>query len=484
MPYLCFASIALPAKESGSAGRAAAMPSSNPLDKQHRPRAYDRPWPPRYQWVFDTIPPFIRRGGRDVDNPFRRAVLFVVHGMGEQRLGETAATLRIALEDTVPTVQPVHGHAAQDFWYVPQPYIYEGHWSDYANIAATATGEWADFSEEQRRFFARVWEQRSVSAWRSVLWLVRNGTKLFVRGRGLAKLYYAYLVPLLWAIAVLMLFHSRTRVILQQFVNDARIYFEPQGDTELEIVQRIDQRVGAAFLGLLGYDWDFEPIPARNWVRIGRAQHRFDRVTWVAHSLGTVISYNVISDILHRSAGFRARAEKLPACEAIERGLGGFVTIGSPLDKISFLYGQEVLRPWPPEYLPGGALDLWRNKDGGGFWQNFHYTSDPISGPLDAFRDAAGRNLVTNYHTRGRRLWGLSHVLYWSDQLILARILRVAFGDLVSHRALRLRSPAMQRISLLLSFGFLRLAAPAVVLSLLYLAYALGNTLGKTLGLW
>lgn len=462
------------------------MAKPNPLfpDKSTRPRAYDRSSPPRYQWVFDTIPPCIRKDGQAVDNPFRRAAIFVVHGIGEQDCGETAATLRIALEDTVPAVQPVHGAPDRDFWFVPQPYIYEGHWSDYSNVAATATGEWADFSEAQKKFFARVWEKRSVSAWRSVTWLIRNGVKLLVKGQGLAKLYYAYLVPLLWGIAVLMLFHSRTRSVLQQFVNDARIYFEPQGDTEREIVQRIDQRVGAAFLGLLGYDWDFEPIPARNWIRIGRTQHKFERVTWVAHSLGTVISYNVIGDILHRSRELRADPAKQAACEAIENGLSAFVTIGSPLDKIHFLYGAEVLRPWPAEYLPGGARDLWAGDVTGGFWQNFHYTSDPIAGPLDAFRDPSRRNLVHNYHTRGWRLWGLAHVLYWSDQHILARILRVTFGDVVMDRPLRLRSPLLQRLSLLLSFGFLGLAAPAVLAGLLYALYAMALNLGKTLGLW
>ena len=90
-------------------------------DKRRRPRAYDLN-PHRYQWRFQSMPVQIRRDNKLIANPFRESALFVVHGVGEQEQGETAATLRVGIEDTVPRIQPKHSPGSIDGWIVPEPY--------------------------------------------------------------------------------------------------------------------------------------------------------------------------------------------------------------------------------------------------------------------------------------------------------------------------------------------------------------------------
>lgn len=464
---------------------------SDAPDKIHRPRAYEIN-SARYQWNFTYVPEFIRHDGKSVENPFRKAAIFVVHGIGEQESGETAAALRTTLEDVVQEIQPTYSAGSADNWIVPQPYIKEGNWAQYDDLATMAAEEWTKFTEQQKQFFLHVWFKRCHSALRCVLWLVTIGLRLIRKSKGIAQLYYLYLMPLLWMIAVFMLAQRRTRQLLTDFVNDARLYLEPKGDLEHEIVQRIDSRVGSFFLRLLGYDWNFDVVGEKvgEEKRIVELPYKFERVCWVAHSLGTVISYNVLGDILHRCLEMRKRGEeKAQISEKVENGLAGFITLGSPLDKIAFLYenprnphGNDVLRKWPVEYLPGGQYDLWkRGEKTGGFWQNFLYTSDPVSGWLDAFclptkKDESKSakkvnpiNLVKNYHTSGSMPWGIPHIVYWNDKQILSRIMLHTFqAPFVKPHELKTRSEAMQELSLFASGIFWAVAALVTVSIVIY----------------
>ena len=441
-------------------------------DKRRRPRAYDLN-PHRYQWRFQSMPVQIRRDNKLITNPFREAALSVVHGVGEQEQGETAATLRVGIEDTVPRIQPKHSPGSIDGWIVPEPYIYGGYWANYGDMATMAAAAWKEFTDEEREYFSRVWSKRAISATRSVTWLVGNSLQLIKKGRWIARLYYIYLMPMLWIIAGAMLLHRKSRKLLSNYVNDARLYLEPKGDIEQEIVQRIDRKVGERFLVLLGYDWEFNKLTEKKQFKIATSPHRFRKVTWVAHSLGSVISYNVISDILQQCLQMRkAGGDKEKASIYIENSLQSFVTLGSPLDKIAFLFGDRVLRKWPMEYLPGGKFDLWKGQDGQAraFWQNFHYTSDPVSGRLDSFHAGnPDRNLVQNLHPAGRRFWGLSHTAYWKDKHILARILHLTFGSpYVKRLPLKLRSALRQRLALAIGAFFWAVAVSVVVGLMVY----------------
>jgi hypothetical protein len=445
-------------------------------DKSSRPAAYDLR-PERYQWCFCSIPKSVRRAGVELPNPFLSSSFYVVHGIGDQGMTETAAALRLGFEDAVERIDPRNWvPGAPDNWIVPEPFCYDGFWANYMNIEEIEPTIWNRLSAREREFFPRVWRPRAESTMRTVRWTLLTANilipKSFVTGRWLATLYYLYLVPAMCVVILAMAIHPRSRKFIRSYLNDVRLYLSPYGDVEKEIVQRIDHLVGQRFLQMLGYDWHLNPLPRDQWIDISGESHRFERVTWVAHSLGSVISYNVIGDILRRCLEVRRNpARKTEDAQRVEDGLAAFVTLGSPLDKVRFLFGAaRVLRKWPVEYLPGGAHSLWsrpgRDRD---FWHNFHYNSDPVSGRLDSFRYGR-KNLVANVHPAGLRLPGLSHMNYWRDVKVLSRVMDLTFNGFVKcgKKDLKVRPRWRQHVNAALSAVFWLLILTAAAAAAIY----------------
>ena len=88
-----------------------------------------------------------------------------------------------------------------------------------------------------------------------------------------------------------------------------------------------------------------------------------------------------------------------------------FVTIGSPLDKIAFLTGNEALRPLPrlprSELLEGG--ETVPNGEGRReWWVNFYHVLDPVSGALSN-PAICGDQPPLNYHIGLWKLPGIAH---------------------------------------------------------------------------
>lgn len=421
-------------------------------DKRARPRCLDA-HPARYQWHFRAIPEYIRQQGRCIPNPFRERALYVVHGIGEQRLTETAACMRIGIEDATQDIDPQHWIAgADDNWIVPQPFIYDGFWGAYDDIEKMEPELYTQLTDGEKDFFNRVWKKRAVSPFNTFTWLLNAGRNLIQNSHGITRLYYLYLVPMIWLIVLLSCVFNRR--FISGYLNDVRLYIDPRGDMENAIVQRIDRLIAERYLHLLGISPDFTDEPQMLEVFKGQL-HQFKRIAWVAHSLGTVISYNVISDLLYKCLAI-ADDDTIQSKNArrVEASFEVFITLGSPLDKIRFLF-PDVLRDWPKEYLPGGARSLWsregRPKD---FWENFHYTSDPVSGRLGSFTytptdNPTPRQLVINWHTTGWRIPGLSHLAYWCDKGVLARVLHLSYSGLVINKKPQERSDTSQRLCLL-----------------------------------
>ena len=334
----------------------------------------------RYQWYFRDIPLLIRHSGRDILNPFRKHALYVVHGIGEQRFTETAATFRLGFEDAIQIVEPKNWtEGAADNWIVPQPFIYDGFWGDYEHMEKMDPDMWSQLTEREKSFFQRVWSKRAVSSWRTFRWFINTGWRLICNAKGAAKFYYLYLVPMLYLIVLLCLVRPLTRRFITGYLNDIRLYLDPRGDMENAIVQCIDRLVAERFLGLLGINSDF--TDSDTLLHIFKDQpHRFQHITWVSHSLGTVIRYNVIGDLLRRCMEIPPEDnERYQNARRVENSMEAFVTLGSPLDKVRFLF-PEVLRDWPQEYLPNGVRSLWgRPERPADFWENFHYTCCQIS---------------------------------------------------------------------------------------------------------
>jgi hypothetical protein len=389
-----------------------------------RARAYD----PDVQWRVDQLDP---------DDPARRSALFVVHGIGDQERVDTALALRHGLETAI---EDLHRSGLGD---VPLPYVAEGYWGDYYNFAESFPEAARTLDENERAFFSRLWTLRSHSALRAWGWFAWQGLRLLWPRPGQATKQVSLLRQVLrWftylSVAALnlitltlLLAKKKYRGVLATVLGDVRIYVEPQGNVERAIVQQIDRRVRDQFLQLLGLDADFRTLPRNRMLKVGGVPYRFDYVTWVAHSLGSVISYNVISDILHRMQDYESgvagandppevRQQRVENIGRVKQGLHRFFTLGSPLAKIAYLF-PGVLRLWPEEY----AAQIVAGRRTTNWWVNFFHIWDPVSGVVGAVESFPQ---AQSAHSRILRLPGWAHVRYWVDRKILKYILTRTYG--------------------------------------------------------
>jgi hypothetical protein len=157
---------------------------------------------------------------------------------------------------------------------------------------------------------------------------------------------------------------------------------------------------------------------------------RYDRVILAGHSLGSVIAYDTINDLLAQFNGASGPVSDrlvLPLTLAQLQKLRGLVTFGSPLDKIYYFFREQVKEnqairaqilsmlhsfrrlPSGRDYAPYEFTYAFRQLDGL-VWVNAYAPMDPVSGRFKfyALRDEDQRSF---------RYWipGLAHLSYWED---------------------------------------------------------------------
>jgi hypothetical protein len=174
------------------------------------------------------------------------------------------------------------------------------------------------------------------------------------------------------------------------------------------------------------------------------SQYVFDRVLIAAHSLGSVIAYDTINEVLNRCRASVAADPKALQPEDL-RKLCGLVTFGCPLNKIFYFFREkmppdqelrrqildllrgfrlmDVLRSYPPDAPgPGGPMSRnldprWaeaeQHLDNGFRWINAWAPADPVSGRL-AFHDLQGDANQKRFNY-GPWNFGRAHMLYWTD---------------------------------------------------------------------
>jgi len=416
-----------------------------PKDYRLRRRAYESD---AFAWHLGKVPESLRVGDVEIrPHPARNSVVFVVHGIGRQAHSETAAQLRSGFEDALVRIRewqegqnkkgrivPTTGDV-----FVPPPYIREGFWADYPDITETFPEDIKALSPNAREFFVGLWKIRILSTLTTYGWFLKQQLRLLnplviFRVGPLAYLFY-------WPLQIfsgltLTLMVLRGKQVLKDFLVDVRMYVDPRGVTERAIVQRIDYRVGEQFLKTIGLDWDFRRLDEDKRLTASGKKIEFDRIVWVAHSLGTVISYNVLSDLFHRADEIEQAARRNPgSCQDQLEGirqfrmkLKKFITMGSPLDKIAFLFGRQALSPWPAR-SHASLLSIDRQAKGKeGWWVNFYHFLDPVSGSLESdmiCEDDSPRN----HHICFWHLPGIAHMAYWTDHRPLRFILGRTFGQ-------------------------------------------------------
>lgn len=427
-----------------------------------------RAWEAEFPWRFEQLPETV--GRPPAPNAMRNAAIFVVHGIGDQAPVETAIQFRHGIEDAIEDLIEEAADAQSKtalgggagVLYVP--YVAEGYWGDYHDFEGSFAAVAGTLSPGERQFFTRLWAERSGWPSTAAWWFFRQTVKLlwprpkrktpvpagsvldgaaakkrFSPFRGIERLLISggVMVISLPALVALYLW-PRGRRVLATVLGDVRFYLEPRGVAERAAVQQIDRQVGEQFLRLLGVDWAFHDLPHKDRLRIGGRGHRFTHVTWLAHSLGTVISYNVVSDILWRmeaceqefaaaaAAGRALTAEQQERQRNVERvraGLHRFFTIGSPLGKVGYLY-PDALRPWPAKQAEKLLLDAAGKPRN--WWVNFFHIWDPVSGVAENNPECAAAQSVHKRSLLG--IPGFAHVSYWRDAETVKYVVTRAYG--------------------------------------------------------
>ena len=187
--------------------------------------------------------------------------------------------------------------------------------------------------------------------------------------------------------------------------------------------------------------------------RILRDEHEtYDQVILAGHSLGSVVAYDLVNELLNKAAGTPDQlVGKKVDCEIdIEQleKLRGLITFGSPLDKVYYFFRDytnpdQLIRAQILSYLHSfRKQSSGRKYDPYTFqhysadtltelrWLNAWAKFDPVSGPLHFYRVDETRDF--NYKTPV-----LAHLSYWGDpnfyqffgdQLLVARVPYKASG--------------------------------------------------------
>jgi len=422
----------------------------NPRVERPRPRFYEDGKDP---WHIELVPPTLGNSGER--HPAWRCGIFVVHGIGSQTRAEIAAALRSGFDDAWSAIVEENAppESQPD---LPPPYVRDGWWANYEDVEKTFPDDWKLFEDDQKIFFRNLWKQRTENALGTMRWFLKQQFRLLSwrTFRELGPLTYVlYLFLQIVSSSILLGLYIRRRDLVNGFLADIRMYADPRGVTERAIVQRIDARVADAFLQMIGLDREFRELPDKLCIRASGQPLRFDRVVWVAHSLGSVISYNVLSDLFHRAAIVeRDGDEKQRAgVELFRNRLRRFVTLGSPLDKFAFLF-KSAVRPWPKlprwKLLKGG--DRVKGRKHPEWWINYYHALDPVSGALGHPHIKGGEHQFANpvnIHLRGPlKIPGAAHVAYWHDVDVLRFILGRTYGArYLPDRDLAKQNPLMLR---------------------------------------
>ena len=366
----------------------------------------------------------------------KKSAIYVVHGMGKQAWAETSAALRTGIEDALES--PFVKIKTPEI--LPAPFIQDGFWADYDDLKKSFPEEWEQLEETKHIFFTSLWKSRSISGIKTFKWFIGQLLRLVFDPRvvkkesPLARLIYfllLFITPPVFII-VFLFFPS----VMSTILNDVRLYCSPRGLIERAIVQRIDYRVGASLLKLMGLDWDFRKLKIFDQYKVCGKPVTFDKVFFVSHSLGTVISYNVMSDLFARAdeLAISGDTEQKEGVEKFWESLQRFITLGSPLDKISVLFGEKVLRRWPDRMFDQAKEENKKLNEIlkhflSNWWINYYHFLDPVSGALSHDYICPKGQMSNNFHlTKFFYTPGLAHIKYWDDGTVLSYLLSRFFG--------------------------------------------------------
>lgn len=201
--------------------------------------------------------------------------------------------------------------------------------------------------------------------------------------------------------------------ILDTFAGDVTNYMAALGDPQL-LAGREDLQQAAV------------EIHQRFYAAVAAAEKDgCGEIQILAHSLGTVIAYHALTGLVLKPAANLPNGRTYQLASRLTR----FYTIGSPLEKIRFFWPGTISEKRLDAFkvineqaaaIPGAQPSESRIR-----WDNFHHAFDLVSGRLKRF-DHWGK--VTNHAIRGSGGMIRSHVIYESSPTFLEIISAGLFG--------------------------------------------------------
>jgi len=387
---------------------------------------------PGISWRYGLLPKTLSNGSA---NPARTVAIFTVHGIGDQRHAETSNAMRVGFEKALDGAEALASEAGV-------PYVHDGWWGNYDDFVTSMPEAASAVDDEEREAIAMLFRARSLSGIRTLFWFLGRLLRM-VAPKTLVKVgvtrYITYLLMGILSIFGMIGFLIRMPRVMTTIINDVRVYGGPEGDTERAICENIDRRVAAAFLRLFGLDLNLDTLPEEKLIHLESKPVTFDTVVWASHSLGTLISYNTMLDVLAlcrdavhaeaedpSSTRFHTRAE---SARRVIAGFHRFITMGSPLQKATFLF-EECLRDEATSvtllsWFTAQRADIGRKMDE--WWMNYYLVMDPVSGRL--LHKERFKRFVRNIHPSYTGLPAASHTSYWSNCLVSSPILSRALGQ-------------------------------------------------------
>jgi len=400
--------------------------------------------------------------------------LLIVHGIGEQRRGETTAKLITGLKaayggaadvgldgDGYPNAVTANGQTVR---------LYEVHWADVlSSTASKGTFSWDTINTLvwhplwcRRLGLLSPTEYSAALVWWRVATLVPLAPVTYLVYVGAR--FFAQILdrPRLEA------FEARMRAQNLPTIERARAYASFTADAPTLVDETLDAVVADVpnYMGSIveGTGCAFQ-ILERFHTQLTCARHDgCDTIHVLAHSLGTVIAFHALSGL-----GQPAHA---PAPAPLR-----LFTIGSPLEKIRFFW------PWTLRAAQPSAHPDFE-------WVNFHNRADRVSGSLKRF---AAFCRLRNVRLKGGGGVLRSHVVYERSPEFLSALTEALFGAAAAPRlgwAVRLKDRVLTwgenllaPLALLativfgLAFVVLVVIGPAYLISLPF-RWALGETLG------
>lgn len=413
-------------------------------------------------WNIDRIRETVSK-----NDPYFNSAIFVVHGIGEQEWADTAANMRAGFEDVLEKI-----NSKDDGKNFLAPFIREGFWANYAKIEEHFPEDWEKFEDFEKTFYKSVWGLKVKSVFRTYRWFLGQQLRLLWPGVIFNVGFTAWLIywPLAVASLITLLFAViRHPKIVTRFLGDVRLYLSPKGKVERAIVNRIDRRVGEAYLRLIGLGWGFGSLDHKKRIKAMGKPIDYKKVCWVAHSLGTVISYNVISLLASRANEvIQNDGVNKDGAELFAKSITGFVTLGSPLDKVAHLY-KKSLAPWT-----GETRKLISGMKTPGWWTNFYSAFDPVSGALGSKLICQEVNPI-NHHAKSLKslVPGWSHTSYWEAKGVLRFIIGKNYSDPKLGRFSDWPAPLLTILALIAQIAWVGIMALAAAY-ILRLAFNIG----------